>query len=73
METFFSLSLLCFLSYFFTHHTIGEKIAANSVNIRKSFRKADKDFSGVIDFIEFSTMLTEMGLHVSSLIFHNNL
>jgi EF-hand domain-containing protein 1 len=41
-----------------------EKIAANAVNIRKSFRKADKDFSGAITYDEFSQMLLEMGLHL---------
>eukprot|EP00949_MAST-11_sp_MAST-11-sp1_P001915 g1915.t1 len=41
-----------------------EKIAKAAVNIRKSFRKADKDFSGSITFGEFTTMLTEMGLRL---------
>ena len=45
-------------------HLLREKIAANAVNIRKSFRKADKDFSGAITYDEFSTMLVEMGLHL---------
>ena len=38
-------------------HLLREKIAANAINIRKSFRRADKDFSGAITYDEFSTML----------------
>ena len=45
-------------------HLLREKVAANAINIRKSFRKADKDFSGAITYDEFSTMLSEMGLHL---------
>ena len=41
-----------------------EKVAKAAVNIRKSFRKADKDFSGYIDYDEFRIMLEEMGIHM---------
>ena len=34
------------------------------LHFRKSFRKADKDFSGAITYDEFHTMLIEMGLHL---------
>jgi Ca2+-binding EF-hand superfamily protein len=42
-----------------------EKVAKAAVNIRKSFRKADKDFSGYIDYEEFRIMLEEMGIHMT--------
>ena len=41
-----------------------DKAAAAAINIRKSFRKADKDFSGAITYDEFKQMLAEMGLHL---------
>jgi len=45
--------------------TLRDKVAKAAVNIRKSFRKADKDFSGYIDYDEFRIMLEEMGIHMT--------
>ena len=45
--------------------TLRDKVAKAAVNIRKSFRKADKDFSGYIDYDEFRIMLEEMGIYMT--------
>lgn len=45
--------------------TLRDKVAKAAVNIRKSFRKADKDFSGYIDYDEFRIMLQEMGIYMT--------
>mmetsp|Transcript_34939 Transcript_34939/g.45056 ORF Transcript_34939/g.45056 Transcript_34939/m.45056 type:complete len:306 (+) Transcript_34939:87-1004(+) len=48
-----------------------EKLAMHSTNVRKSFRKLDRDYSGCLDRYEFRKFLENLNIHTTFGVFNN--